>query len=123
MGIYCKYFYTNLTPYLHSMEHRGEIIEQAVRKSGLAISKVAEKLGKSRRWMYLMFENPNVPYETVLAIGKIIHYDFSNEIKTIHSKFSEPDEQYEVKDVTYWREKYYTLLEEHNELLKMVNRN
>ena len=72
--------------------------------------------------MYIMFDNPNVPYETVLAIGKIIHYDFSDEMKTLHSKFSEPEVKYKRKDVAYWREKYYTLLEEHNEILKIINR-
>jgi len=100
------------------MEHKGEIIEKAVRNSGLAISKIAAKLGKSRRWMYLMFENPNVPYETVLEIGKILHYDFSDDLKLVNISTSEPIEPYGNKDVNYWREKYYTLLEEYNELLK-----
>lgn len=104
------------------MEHRGEIIEQAVRKSGMAITKVADKLGKSRRWMYLMFENPNVPYETIIAIGKIIHHDFSTEIKNMAKAFSDPKDEYlnKLHDAEYWREKYYTLLEEHHELLKKV---
>lgn len=100
------------------MEHKGEIIEKAVRNSGLAISKIAAKLGKSRRWMYLMFDNPNVPYETVLEIGKILHHDFSHDLKLIQMSVSEPIEPYGNKDVNYWREKYYTLLEEYNELLK-----
>jgi hypothetical protein len=100
------------------MEHRGEIIEQAVRNSGLAISKIAERLGKSRRWMYLMFENPNVPFETIEAIGKILHHDFSDEIKSMNSTVAEPPITYAKQDANYWREKYYTLLEEYNELLK-----
>jgi plasmid maintenance system antidote protein VapI len=100
------------------MEHRGEIIEQAVRNSGLAISKIAAKLGKSRRWMYLMFENPNVPYETVLEIGKILHHDFSDDLKLMQTSMAEPIEQYGNRDLNYWREKYYALLEEYNELLK-----
>jgi len=100
------------------MEHKGEIIEKAVRNSGLAISKIAAKLGKSRRWMYLMFDNPNVPYEIILEIGKILHHDFSHDLKLIQMSVSEPIEHYGNKDVNYWREKYYTLLEEYNELLK-----
>jgi CRISPR/Cas system-associated exonuclease Cas4 (RecB family) len=100
------------------MEHRGEIIEQAVRSSGLAISKIAEKLGKSRRWMYLMFENPHVSYETIVALGKILHHDFSNEMRSMNSMVSEPQEIYVKQDLHFWREKYYTLLEEYNELLK-----
>lgn len=102
------------------MEHRGEILKKAIAESGMSISLIAKRMKKSRQWVYDQYHNPNVPYETVLLIGKIIHHDFSNEIKTLHSRFSEPDEQYEVKDIAYWREKYYTLLEEHSELLKKV---
>ena len=36
------------------MVHRGEIVEQAVRKSGIPIATIAKRLGKSRRWMFLM---------------------------------------------------------------------
>ena len=39
-----------------TMQHRGEIVERAIRQSGYPISSIAKKLGKSRRWMYLMFD-------------------------------------------------------------------
>ncbi|MGV3632110.1 MAG: hypothetical protein ACO1O6_12950 [Bacteroidota bacterium] len=107
------------------MEHRGEIIEQAIRKSGYPITKVAEKIGKSRRWMYLMFDNPAVPYEVIIRIGKIIHHDFSAEISELKANipgiFTEGQEPYitaKDKDAAYWRQKYYDLLEEYNAFLK-----
>lgn len=104
------------------MEHRGEIVEQAIRKSGYSISKIAEKLGKSRRWMYLMFDNPNVALDIILEIGNIIHVDFSNDIKAINKVVSEPQEKYgeQQKDIQHWKDKYYALLEEHLELLKKL---
>lgn len=113
------------------MIHRGEIIEQAVRNSGLAISKIAQKLGKSRRWMYLMFDNPKVDYETILKIGAIINYDFSEEIKYMPLVVSDtPQANYDKSDtsansvqgntIAYWKEKYFKLLEEHHELLKKL---
>lgn len=114
----CKLIFTKVVSILCTMEHRGEIIEQAVRNSGLAISKIAEKLGKSRRWIYLMFENPHVPFETIVAIGKILHHDFSEEIKSMNTMVSEPQVIYVKEDANYWREKYYTLLEEYNAYLK-----
>ncbi len=52
------------------MQHRGEIIKIAVYKSGFSISELAKRLGKSRRWMYLMFENNTVSLDIVLQIGK-----------------------------------------------------
>lgn len=105
------------------MEHRGEIVKQAIYKSGYPITELAKKLGKSRRWMYLMFDNNNVSLDLVLQIGKIIHYDFSDEIKEFHpyqNVINEPATDYkrEESQVEYWKNKYLKLLEEYNELLK-----
>lgn len=104
------------------MEHRGEIVEQAIRKSGYPITKIAEKIGKSRRWMYLMFDNPTVSYEIIIKIGKIINHDFTEEIKALRkhlpSAFHEEQEVYGNKNAAYWKQKYYDLLEEYNSFLK-----
>lgn len=106
------------------MVHRGEIVEQAVRKSGVPISTIAKRLGKSRRWMYLMFENPDVSLEVISRIGQIIYYDFHNDlpvlIKTLQVA-SDSEIQYDKFDtVDYWKNKYFNLLEEHNILLKKI---
>ena len=100
------------------MQHRGEIVKKAVYKSGYPITELAKRLGKSRRWMYLMFENSNVCLDIVLQIGKIIHYDFSNEIKEFNpsqNTFNEPvtDYQNEESQAEYWKNKYIQLLEKY----------
>ena len=104
------------------MLHRGEIIEKAIRESGYSITTVAQRLGKSRRWMYLLFENPGVSIELILQIGKIIYHDFSLEFpEVIQGKkiTNEPQNTYGNNDeVAFWKEKYFTLLEEYNTLLK-----
>lgn len=104
------------------MEHRGEIIRSAVYKSGYTITDIAKRLGKSRRWMYLMFENSNVPLDIVIKMGKIIHYDFSEEIKEFGIAFNsmnEPQSVYSKEhSAEYWKDKYLVLLEEYNTLLK-----
>ncbi len=105
------------------MEHRGEIISSAVYKSGYSITDIAKRLGKSRRWMYLMFENSNVPLDIVIKIGKIIHHDFSEEIKEFGAAYNgvnEPQSNYLKENITkdYWKDKYLQLLEEYNALLK-----
>lgn len=105
------------------MIHKGEVIEKAIRKSGFSITKMAQKLGKSRRWMYLMFDNPNVDSDTIAKIGTILHYDFFEEIKNPPNYFTETKiEQFEKLEntVLYWKEKYYALLEEYHELIKRV---
>ena len=75
-----------------SMLHRGEVIEKAIRESGYSITTVAQRLGKSRRWMYLLFENPAVSIELILQIGKIIYHDFSLEFpEVIQGKYKSHD--------------------------------
>lgn len=105
------------------MEHRGEIVKKAVYKSGYPITELAKRLSKSRRWIYLMFENANISLDIVLQIGKIIHYDFKDEIKEFNSyqntiNESVFDYQNDRSEVEYWKNKYLKLLEEYNEILK-----
>lgn len=102
------------------MQHRGEIIKEAVYKSGYPITELAKRMGKSRRWVYLLFENTTVSIDIMLQIGKIIHYDFSEELNRPSVNLfttNEPPSLY-ISDEEYWKNKYLNLLEEYNELLK-----
>ena len=102
------------------MQHRGEIIKEAVYKSGYPITELAKRMGKSRRWVYLLFENNTVSIDIMLQIGKIIHYDFSEELNRPSANLfttNEPTSLY-ISDEEYWKNKYLNLLEEYNELLK-----
>ncbi len=105
------------------MQHRGEIIRKAVYNSGYTITDIAKGIGKSRKWMYLMFENSNVSLDIVLKIGKIIHYDFSEDIKEFSnflrtSTINQTSIFKEEPSADYWKDKYLQLLEEYNALLK-----
>ncbi len=108
------------------MVHRGEVVEKAVRQSGYSITKLANRMGKSRRHVYNIFENPNVPIDTILEIGKIIHYNFSElfpaayDIQDSKENISEHRVGYphEEETVDYWRNKYILLLEKYNDLLE-----
>ncbi len=101
------------------MQHRGEIIRKAVYNSGYTITEIAKSIGKSRKWMYLMFENSNVSLDMVLQIGKIIHYDFTDEIKEFNPNSTIVNEPPTVnQNAEYWKDKYLKLLEEYNWLLK-----
>jgi len=111
------------------VQHRGEIIKNAIYQSGYSITKLAERLGKSRRWMYLLFENTNVSLDVILQIGEVIHYDFSQEIKELKPTSQivndnlSPYGSATQKDVEYWKNKYLSLLEEYNQLLKEMRGN
>lgn len=105
------------------MQNRGEIIRKAVSESGISITMLAKRLNKSRRTVYNIFESTNVSLEIVIEIGKLIHHDFSGQIKEL-KKYENPSELSSVNDeekkysVEYWKSKYYELLEKHNELLE-----
>lgn len=107
------------------VQHRGEIIEKAIRQNGYSITMLANRLRKSRRWMYLMFENSNVPLDIVLEIGTIINYDFTSEIKELkkyqQNKFStlnsNESKHTSHTGIDYWKDKYVNLLEKYNALL------
>jgi hypothetical protein len=103
------------------MKHRGEIIETAIRNSGIPLTTIAKRLGKTRQWLYLLFDNPNAPLDIVISIGKIIYHDFSNEIQLVNTnlKTEESNPNYSSND-SHWKEKYLTLMEEHLALIKRV---
>src|SRR5690606_26285933 len=60
------------------MVHRGEILRNAVEESGVPITRIARSVNKSRRWLYNQFDKPDVGLDTLIAIGRIIHHDFSS---------------------------------------------
>lgn len=103
------------------MVHRGEIVERVVRSSGIPLTRMAAKMNRSRRWIYNAFETPDLSLDLVLEFGKILHYDFSQDIPQIvntKSIVSDVPMTYGENSAEYWKGKYYQLLEEHNELLK-----
>ena len=61
------------------MKHKGEIIEKAVRKSGVKLTVLAKRLKKSRGYLYYLFQTRDVSYEEAMQIGSYISHDFSGE--------------------------------------------
>ncbi len=105
------------------MQHRGEIIKLAVYKSGFSITELAKRIGKSRRWVYLMFENNSVSLDVILQIGNIIHHNFTKEIEELYPikrTLINSISDFQSTEVSndYWKNKYLKLLEEYNTLLK-----
>lgn len=109
------------------MQHKGEIIEKAVRESGYSITKLAKQMGKSRRWVYQIFDSSNVSIDYILGIGKIIYHDFSQDIKDLRAYkvqrteqiFSDVPPTFKTKEeeAEHWKNKYLQVLEQYHELL------
>lgn len=105
------------------MQHKGEIVEKAVRQSGIPIAKVAKRIGKSRKWMYNAFANPQLSIDYILSIGKIIGHDFSKDLDDI-KRLSMVEEKVvptyvkPEEDAAFWKNKYYELLDKYTLLLE-----
>lgn len=105
------------------MVHKGEIVEKAVRSSGMSITELSKRLGISRRHIYNIFNSYTISLELVLQIGKIINYDFTldfSEISNTNILLPENNiaENSNDTNANYWKNKYLALLEEYNKLLK-----
>jgi predicted transcriptional regulator len=105
------------------MKHRGEIVEKAVRDSGVSISALANKLGKSRRHIYNLFQYHNLDWETISHIGEIINFDFTLKFpelakQNISIQSAPNDLKSCIEQMHYWKDKYISLLEEYNKILK-----
>jgi hypothetical protein len=109
------------------MIHRGEIVDKKIRQSGLKMQAVADKLKIARSTLYAWLGDPMLDFDSILDIGKIINYDFSNDFKEINTSKVVNEDQAQYKKTTLpdclrerdeWKDKYITLLESHNLLLK-----
>ena len=94
--------------------HRGQVLKKAVYDSGFKISEIAKKIGRSRRFIYIMFDKEDMPYHYMTKIGEVINHDFFAETKSDHNNIP-----HLYQKEGYWKDKYLNLLEEHNELLKL----
>jgi hypothetical protein len=73
----------NTVQFCRTMASRGEIVKKVVQESGFSISRLAEKIKISRAQLYLDFANPEMSYDRILAIGKVLKHDFSQDFKDI----------------------------------------
>ncbi|WP_226270399.1 hypothetical protein [Hymenobacter pini] len=65
------------------MAHRGEIVQKAVGKSGVKLTKLHTSLGISRPTLYRRFEDPNLDFDFIQEVGRIIMHDFSEDFKEL----------------------------------------
>ncbi|MBU6119799.1 helix-turn-helix domain-containing protein [Hymenobacter siberiensis] len=124
------------------MPHQGEILQDAIKNSGISITRIVEELGITRPTIYRKFKDEIVDYSFVKKVGDIINYDFSTEFtvlqqadssvvtpfakeavantvtpRMIQTLNADPDHS---KQLLALQIKYIALLEAYNELLLKV---
>ena len=63
-----------------SMPHQGEILQEAIKNSGISITRIVEEMGITRPTIYRKFKENTLDYNFVTRIGEIINHDFSNDV-------------------------------------------
>lgn len=71
--------------FCRTMASRGEIVKKVVKESGISVTGLARKISISRAQLYLDFENPEMSFDRILAIGKVLRHDFSQDFKDLPS--------------------------------------
>ena len=101
-------------------QHRGAILELALRKKAYPISALASKLGISRTTLYNKFREHDLSYDFILQVGYIIHYDFTHEFPTIRLSCMKLTKS----PTTIWRleHRYARMLEHYEQLFSFLTR-
>jgi plasmid maintenance system antidote protein VapI len=61
------------------MPHQGEIVQEAIKNSGISITRIVEELGITRPTIYRKFKDDTLDAKFVRRIGEIIGHDFSTD--------------------------------------------
>ncbi len=124
------------------MPHQGEILQEAIKNSGISITRIVEELGITRPTIYRKFKDDTLEANFVKNVGSIIGHDFTQDFTiaeqsvlpfvttsirpTVTSPVTprpsltantDPDP---VKQLLLLQTKYIALLEAYNELLLKV---
>ena len=124
------------------MPHQGEILQEAIKNSGISITRIVEELGITRPTIYRKFKDETLDANFVKNIGQIIGHDFTQDF-TIFQQSTLPFVTHPVrstvtgsvtprvtpvtsidsdpiKQLLALQTKYIALLEAYNELLLKV---
>ncbi|MCC3153433.1 helix-turn-helix domain-containing protein [Hymenobacter sp. BT770] len=65
------------------MPHQGEILQEAIKNSGISITRIVDELGITRPTIYRKFKEDTIDYNFVKKVGEIINHDFSNDFTAV----------------------------------------
>ena len=124
------------------MPHQGEIVQEAIKNSGISITRIVEELGITRPTIYRKFKDDTLDANFVRRIGEIIGHDFAQDftlaeqptfpfvtqgskpvvtsIVTPRVTSAQPVDSDLTRQLLTLQNKYIALLEAYNELLLKV---
>ena len=126
----------------YNMPHQGEILQEAIKNSGISITRIVEELGITRPTIYRKFKEETVDYNFVRKVGDVINHDFSSDFTVLQQSslpfvtpsvkpvvtnsvtprvtISQNNDSEAAKQLLTLQAKYIALLEAYNELLLKV---
>lgn len=121
--------------YIAYMEqHKGKILEEAIKKSGYQMKGLAERLGIARNTLYTKMKEAELDDAFIMKVSSIIHYDFSidfphlskcdvsyNNGEEVQGMYKNPGSKNpDFIQLQELNRKYLRLLEGYNKLLKIL---
>jgi AcrR family transcriptional regulator len=61
------------------MPHQGEIVQEAIKSSGISITRIVEELGITRPTIYRKFKDDTLDTSFVKRVGEIIGHNFAQD--------------------------------------------
>jgi lambda repressor-like predicted transcriptional regulator len=122
--IYVLFCPRNALQIVQMGEHRGKILENAIREKGYSLSAAAKRMNISRRTLYNYFDDPDLAWEKIIQFDKQLILGLPNKF-TEMGKYIVPESSdggvSESENPTYWKNKYIDLLEKYTKLLEKTS--
>ncbi len=65
------------------MLHQGEILQEAIKSSGISITRIVEEMGITRPTIYRKFKEETIDYNFVKRVGAVIGHDFAKDFTVL----------------------------------------
>jgi hypothetical protein len=110
-------FFTFLTTKKRNI-HRGELLASVVVANNVNVTQLCKRMGISRGTYYNHISKPDLSIELLEDYGKLIRYDFTQDLPSMRNYIlEEPEGVYgeprtlkqAIEQRNYWRDKYYKL--------------
>ena len=104
-------------------KHKGEYLNELVRKKGIKINVLTEAAGFDRSTFYNHIKKSDLSFGILIKYGKILNYDFAEafpEMDPHRKQRTEPSMSYDELELDRdnWKEKYFQVAELYHQCMR-----
>jgi hypothetical protein len=112
----------------HFKKHKGEYLNELVRKKGIKIKVLTAAAGYDRSSFYNHIKEPNLSFGILIRYGKVLNHDFAEEfpeMKADRKNNVAPPMSYDEleTDRDNWKEKYFQVAELYHQCMQQQKGN